>query len=81
LSHSEAKRHYIFIEKSARGQLLPPRWKVFKIRIGEEEFEVTIDTNYRIWGGVFKDYIDFKEGNVFVFRKNPDGIINLSVEK
>ena len=81
LTPSEAKHHYIFIEKNARGQFFPPRWKVFKIRIGEEEFEVTIDANYRIWGAVFRDYIDFKEEYVFVFKKNQNGIINLSVEK
>ena len=81
LTPSEAKHHYVFIEKNIRGQLFPPRWKVFKIRISEKEFDVTIDSHYRIWGGVLKDYINFREGNVFEFRKSPDDIINLSVEK
>ena len=48
LTPSEAKHHYVFIEKNIRGQLFPPRWKVFKIRIGEEKIEVTIDSNYRM---------------------------------
>ena len=81
ITPSEARYCYIFVEKDVRGRFFPPRWKVFRIRIDGEEFGVAIDSHYRIWAAVFKNKIEFEEGNFFVFKKNSDGSFTLSLGK
>ena len=81
LSHSEEERHYVYIESGAPRKLLGPASRPLKIRIGKKEYQVVIDSSWRILGAVFKGQVHFKEGRVFVFRKNQDGSFSLGVKK
>lgn len=81
LTATEAKRHYVYIESDAASKIFPPMGKPFKLRIGKEEFEVKMDDHFRILAAVFRDHIDFTEGNVFVFKKASDGSFTLNVKK
>lgn len=81
LSPTEAKRHYVYIESDAASKIFPPMGKSFKLRIGKEEFEAKMDNHFRILAAVFKDHIDFTEGNVFVFKRASDGSFTLDVKK
>lgn len=78
LTSSEAKRHYIYLESDAITKIFPPIGKPFKLKIGKEEFKVKIGDYFKINATEFKDYIDFREGNVLVFKKAPDGSFTLN---
>lgn len=81
MTPSEAKRHFVYIERENICEFFPCPREPFKIRIGDKEFEVEIDNENRIWAALFRDYVEFNEGNVFVFRKNRDDSFTLSLEK
>ena len=78
---SEATRHFVYVEADEICEFFPCRREPFKIRIDDEEFDVEIDNRNRIWEASLRNHIGFKEGNVFVFKKNSDGSFTLSLEK
>lgn len=78
---TEARRHFIYIEADQICEFFPCRREPFKIRIGDREFDVEIDNENRIWAASFREYIEFKEGNVLVLKKNRDGSFALSSER
>jgi len=60
LSATEAKRRFVYIDKAHR-DLFPPSGVPFKIILGGEELEVTVDKTGRIWCATFwKDLPHFK---------------------
>jgi len=86
LSKNEARRHFIYIESKYR-EMFPEQGKDFKIKVKAEEFDVSIDKQWRIWASLFWDLLfsDFpdlkKEGAVVTFSKNPDGSFKLFLKK
>jgi len=78
---SEATRHFVYVEADEICEFFPCRREPFEIRIGDKKFDVDIDEENRIWAASFKDYIEFKKGNVLVLKKNRDGSFILSLEK
>lgn len=78
---SEATRHFIYIEAGEIWKFFPCRKERFKVRIGGRKFDVEIDDGNRMWAASFRDYIEFKKGNVLVFKKNRDDSFTLSLEK
>jgi len=81
LSRTEAKRHYVYIEKKF-ADLFPPSGEVFKILVGKERLEVLIDRQQRIWAAMFRDSLPhFNEGDTVIFSKKQDGSYAVSIER
>jgi len=81
LRYSEAKRHYIRIEKKYR-DMFPPAGETFIVVIDNQKFEVAVGSLNRIWAAIFWEKLPrFREGNMIVFSKNPDGSFNVTIEE
>lgn len=80
LGYSEEKRHFIYVLCSAWG-LFPISGAPFTVKIHDKEVEVKLDKQHRIWAADFRDYIPFRKGNIFVFKRNPDNSFSLTLKR
>lgn len=80
LTLTEAKRHYIFVDKGHR-DIFPSPKDNFKIIIDHDKLlDARIDAEGRIYSRLC-DYITLKEGNTIVFAKNYNGSFSVSIKE
>lgn len=81
LTSTEAKRHFIFIEKKYR-DMFPQARETFEVVIDNEKFEAAVGSLNRIWAAIFWEKLPhFREGDAIAFLKNPDSSFNVSIEE
>lgn len=80
LRYSEARRHYIRVDRRHM-DMFPPVGETFTLVIDDQKFEVKIGSLNRIWAALFWDKLPhFREGDMIVFSKSPDGSFNVYME-